>query len=161
MLKFQCLRYFFHNISDAQTWLLYIHWYYKSNNSGCCPLVQGEHPLQCGLLPGQHRHVFDQSGREGKAGGPGWRAGSSESTEGKLASLLTHSQHFKTLYILIYQLCVRTALVQEQRLKELQRNPTTATTDSSPVSTAGGTINSAPVIDLFSTPSSTNRWGHF
>ncbi|XP_034462227.1 phosphatidylinositol binding clathrin assembly protein a isoform X17 [Hippoglossus hippoglossus] len=43
-----------------------------------------------------------------------------------------------------------------KRLKDLQRNPATATTDSSPVSTLGGTINSAPAIDLFSTPSSTN-----
>ncbi|KAL7389582.1 hypothetical protein ABVT39_006653 [Epinephelus coioides] len=43
-----------------------------------------------------------------------------------------------------------------KRLKELQKNPAAATTDSSPVSTVGGTINSAPAIDLFSTPSSTN-----
>uniref|UniRef100_A0A3P8WUF5 Phosphatidylinositol-binding clathrin assembly protein n=1 Tax=Cynoglossus semilaevis TaxID=244447 RepID=A0A3P8WUF5_CYNSE len=43
-----------------------------------------------------------------------------------------------------------------KRLKELQKNPAVATTDSSPVSTIGGTINSAPAIDLFSTPSSTN-----
>ncbi|XP_055082837.1 phosphatidylinositol binding clathrin assembly protein a isoform X23 [Periophthalmus magnuspinnatus] len=47
-------------------------------------------------------------------------------------------------------------LSKEQRLKELQKNPTAATTDSSPVSTMGGTINSAPAIDLFSTPSSNN-----
>ncbi|TKS83848.1 Phosphatidylinositol-binding clathrin assembly protein [Collichthys lucidus] len=47
-------------------------------------------------------------------------------------------------------------LLKEQRLKELQKNPNAATTDSSPVSTIGGTINSAPAIDLFSTPSSTN-----
>ncbi|KAF1379009.1 hypothetical protein PFLUV_G00196620 [Perca fluviatilis] len=46
--------------------------------------------------------------------------------------------------------------LKEQRLKELQKNPTAATTDSSPDSTMGGTINSAPAIDLFSTPSSTN-----
>ncbi|KAM9348684.1 phosphatidylinositol binding clathrin assembly protein a isoform 2-T2 [Symphorus nematophorus] len=50
----------------------------------------------------------------------------------------------------------RLKALKEQRLKELQKNPTTATTDSSPVSTVGGTINSAPAIDLFSTPSSTN-----
>ncbi|CAF98579.1 unnamed protein product [Tetraodon nigroviridis] len=50
----------------------------------------------------------------------------------------------------------RLKALKEQRLKELQRTPTT---DSSPVSTVGGTINSAPVIDLFSTPSSTNRTG--
>ncbi|XP_041809029.1 phosphatidylinositol binding clathrin assembly protein a isoform X5 [Chelmon rostratus] len=50
----------------------------------------------------------------------------------------------------------RLKALKEQRLKELQKNPGTATTDSSPVSTAGGTINSAPAIDLFSTPSSTN-----
>ncbi|XP_070838782.1 phosphatidylinositol binding clathrin assembly protein a isoform X4 [Chaetodon trifascialis] len=50
----------------------------------------------------------------------------------------------------------RLKALKEQRLKELQKNPGIATTDSSPVSTAGGTINSAPAIDLFSTPSSTN-----
>ncbi|XP_074466384.1 phosphatidylinositol binding clathrin assembly protein a isoform X16 [Sebastes fasciatus] len=43
-----------------------------------------------------------------------------------------------------------------KRLKDLQKDPTAATTDSSPVSMVGGTINSAPAIDLFSTPSSTN-----
>ncbi|XP_063750926.1 phosphatidylinositol-binding clathrin assembly protein-like isoform X4 [Eleginops maclovinus] len=43
-----------------------------------------------------------------------------------------------------------------QALKELQKNPAEATTDSSPVFAEGGTINSAPTIDLFSTPSSTN-----
>ncbi|XP_050934580.1 phosphatidylinositol binding clathrin assembly protein a isoform X9 [Lates calcarifer] len=47
----------------------------------------------------------------------------------------------------------RLKALKEQRLKELQKNPTT---DSSPVSTVGGTISSAPAIDLFSTPSSTN-----
>ncbi|XP_032389496.1 phosphatidylinositol binding clathrin assembly protein a isoform X18 [Etheostoma spectabile] len=46
--------------------------------------------------------------------------------------------------------------LKEQRLKELQKDPTAATTDSSPDSTMGGTMNSAPAIDLFSTPSSTN-----
>ncbi|XP_031733362.1 phosphatidylinositol-binding clathrin assembly protein-like isoform X6 [Anarrhichthys ocellatus] len=46
--------------------------------------------------------------------------------------------------------------LKEQRLLELQKNPSAATTDSSPISTVGGTINSAPAIDLFSTPSSTN-----
>ncbi|XP_040005560.1 phosphatidylinositol binding clathrin assembly protein a isoform X3 [Xiphias gladius] len=50
----------------------------------------------------------------------------------------------------------RLKALKEQRLKELQKNPATATTDSSPVSTVDGTINSAPAIDLFSTPSSTN-----
>ncbi|XP_033503279.2 phosphatidylinositol binding clathrin assembly protein a isoform X15 [Epinephelus lanceolatus] len=50
----------------------------------------------------------------------------------------------------------RLKALKEQRLKELQKNPAAATTDSSPVSTVGGTINSAPAIDLFSTPSSTN-----
>ncbi|XP_053188021.1 phosphatidylinositol binding clathrin assembly protein a isoform X2 [Scomber japonicus] len=50
----------------------------------------------------------------------------------------------------------RLKALKEQRLKELQKNPAAATTDSSPVSTMGGTINSAPAIDLFSTPSSTN-----
>ncbi|XP_029924098.1 phosphatidylinositol binding clathrin assembly protein a isoform X4 [Myripristis murdjan] len=50
----------------------------------------------------------------------------------------------------------RLKALKEQRLKELQKNPAAATTDSSPISTVGGTINSAPAIDLFSTPSSTN-----
>nr|XP_019941445.1 PREDICTED: phosphatidylinositol-binding clathrin assembly protein-like isoform X13 [Paralichthys olivaceus] len=50
----------------------------------------------------------------------------------------------------------QTRLKALKRLKELHRNPATATTDSSPVFTVGGTINSAPAIDLFSTPSSTN-----
>ncbi|KAJ0061467.1 hypothetical protein NL108_001920, partial [Boleophthalmus pectinirostris] len=50
----------------------------------------------------------------------------------------------------------RLKALKEQRLKELQKNPTAATTDSSPVSTMGGSINSAPAIDLFSTPSSNN-----
>ncbi|XP_034034726.1 phosphatidylinositol binding clathrin assembly protein a isoform X12 [Thalassophryne amazonica] len=43
-----------------------------------------------------------------------------------------------------------------KRLKELQKNPSTATTDSSPVSTLDIAINSTPAIDLFSTPSSNN-----
>ncbi|XP_041749594.1 phosphatidylinositol-binding clathrin assembly protein isoform X6 [Coregonus clupeaformis] len=44
-----------------------------------------------------------------------------------------------------------------KRLKELQNgNSSYATTAASPVSTDGGTINTAPAIDLFSTPSSTN-----
>ncbi|XP_075876191.1 phosphatidylinositol binding clathrin assembly protein a isoform X11 [Nelusetta ayraudi] len=50
----------------------------------------------------------------------------------------------------------RLKALKDQRLKELQKNPAIATTDSSPVSTVGGTINSVPAIDLFSTPSSTN-----
>ncbi|KAM4620499.1 phosphatidylinositol binding clathrin assembly protein a isoform 2-T2 [Polymixia lowei] len=48
----------------------------------------------------------------------------------------------------------RLKALKEQRVKELQKNP--ATTDTSPISTTGGTINSAPAIDLFSSPSSTN-----
>ncbi|KAK2828928.1 hypothetical protein Q5P01_019962 [Channa striata] len=50
----------------------------------------------------------------------------------------------------------RLKALKEQRLKELQKNPATATTDSSPISTMDGTINSAPAIDLFSIPSSNN-----
>uniref|UniRef100_A0A665TNY6 Phosphatidylinositol-binding clathrin assembly protein n=1 Tax=Echeneis naucrates TaxID=173247 RepID=A0A665TNY6_ECHNA len=46
----------------------------------------------------------------------------------------------------------RLKALKEQRLKELQKNPAAAITDSSPVSTEGGTINSTPAIDLFSTP---------
>ncbi|XP_018610785.1 phosphatidylinositol binding clathrin assembly protein a isoform X13 [Scleropages formosus] len=44
-----------------------------------------------------------------------------------------------------------------KRLKELSKKPSSsATTAASPVSTTGGTISTAPAIDLFSTPSSTN-----
>ncbi|XP_069543538.1 phosphatidylinositol-binding clathrin assembly protein-like isoform X6 [Brachyistius frenatus] len=50
----------------------------------------------------------------------------------------------------------RLRALKDQRLKELQKNPAMAITDPSPVSTVGGTLNSAPAIDLFSTPSSTN-----
>ncbi|CAJ1064513.1 phosphatidylinositol binding clathrin assembly protein a isoform X7 [Xyrichtys novacula] len=50
----------------------------------------------------------------------------------------------------------RLKALKDQRLKELQKNPATATTDSSPVFTVGGTNNSTPAIDLFSTPSSNN-----
>uniref|UniRef100_A0A3B4XNJ2 Phosphatidylinositol binding clathrin assembly protein a n=1 Tax=Seriola lalandi dorsalis TaxID=1841481 RepID=A0A3B4XNJ2_SERLL len=52
----------------------------------------------------------------------------------------------------------RLKALKEQRLKELQKNPSTATTNSSPISTVDGTINSTPAIDLFSTHSSTNRF---
>uniref|UniRef100_A0AAQ4PMU5 Phosphatidylinositol-binding clathrin assembly protein n=1 Tax=Gasterosteus aculeatus aculeatus TaxID=481459 RepID=A0AAQ4PMU5_GASAC len=46
----------------------------------------------------------------------------------------------------------RLRALKEQRLLELQKNPSAATTNSSPISPMGGTINSAPAIDLFSTP---------
>ncbi|XP_042074799.1 phosphatidylinositol-binding clathrin assembly protein isoform X2 [Haplochromis burtoni] len=49
----------------------------------------------------------------------------------------------------------RLKTLKEQRLKELQKTPTTATTDSSPVS-LDGTIDSAPVLDPFSTTNSTS-----
>lgn len=51
--------------------------------SECCPWFQGEHPLQCRLFPGQHRHILHQSGREGKASSTGRRAGPPQSTKGK------------------------------------------------------------------------------
>uniref|UniRef100_A0AAX7V366 Phosphatidylinositol-binding clathrin assembly protein n=1 Tax=Astatotilapia calliptera TaxID=8154 RepID=A0AAX7V366_ASTCA len=44
-----------------------------------------------------------------------------------------------------------------KRLKERQKTPTTATTDSSPIS-LDGTIDSAPVLDPFSTTNSTTAW---
>ncbi|XP_034058261.1 phosphatidylinositol-binding clathrin assembly protein-like [Gymnodraco acuticeps] len=50
----------------------------------------------------------------------------------------------------------RLQALKEQRLKELKKKPAAATTDSSPVFEEGGTINSAPTIDLFTTPSSNN-----
>uniref|UniRef100_A0A8C2WN15 Phosphatidylinositol-binding clathrin assembly protein n=1 Tax=Cyclopterus lumpus TaxID=8103 RepID=A0A8C2WN15_CYCLU len=48
----------------------------------------------------------------------------------------------------------RLKALKEQRLKELSKRPSFATTDTSPISTTGGTICTAPAIDLFSTPSS-------
>ncbi|KAF5906365.1 phosphatidylinositol-binding clathrin assembly protein isoform X12, partial [Clarias magur] len=51
----------------------------------------------------------------------------------------------------------RLRTLKEQRLKELSKKPSTSsTTAASPVSTASGNIITAPAIDLFSTPSSTN-----
>ncbi|KAM9456135.1 phosphatidylinositol binding clathrin assembly protein a isoform 7-T7 [Clarias gariepinus] len=51
----------------------------------------------------------------------------------------------------------RLRTLKEQRLKELSKKPSTSsTTAASPVSTASGSIITAPAIDLFSTPSSTN-----
>ncbi|KAK6322036.1 hypothetical protein J4Q44_G00068280 [Coregonus suidteri] len=51
----------------------------------------------------------------------------------------------------------RLKALKEHRLKELQKGPSfSATTAASPVSMDGGTINTAPAIDLFSTPSFTN-----
>ncbi|XP_073339667.1 phosphatidylinositol binding clathrin assembly protein b isoform X4 [Pagrus major] len=43
-----------------------------------------------------------------------------------------------------------------KRLKELSKRPSFSTTDTSPISTTGGTISTAPAIDLFSTPSCSN-----
>ncbi|XP_062274804.1 phosphatidylinositol binding clathrin assembly protein b isoform X9 [Scomber scombrus] len=51
---------------------------------------------------------------------------------------------------------LKVVLLYEQRLKELSKRPSFATTDTSPVSTTGGTISTAPAIDLFSTPSCSN-----
>ncbi|XP_025141982.1 phosphatidylinositol-binding clathrin assembly protein isoform X3 [Bubalus bubalis] len=46
---------------------------------------------------------------------------------------------------------------QEQRLKELAKKPhTSLTTAASPVSTSAGSVMTAPAIDIFSTPSSSN-----
>ncbi|XP_036450899.1 phosphatidylinositol binding clathrin assembly protein a isoform X7 [Colossoma macropomum] len=54
----------------------------------------------------------------------------------------------------------RLKALKEQRLKELSKKPSTSsTTAASPVSTATGSISTAPAIDLFSTPSSTSRLG--
>ncbi|XP_035288595.1 phosphatidylinositol binding clathrin assembly protein a isoform X14 [Anguilla anguilla] len=51
----------------------------------------------------------------------------------------------------------RLKALKEQRLKELSKKPSSsATTAASPVSTTGVSISTAPAIDLFSTPSSTN-----
>lgn len=49
-------------------------------------------------------------------------------------------------------------LIKEQRLKELSKRPSFSTTDTSPISTTGGTISTAPAIDLFSTPSCSNGY---
>ncbi|XP_043974527.1 phosphatidylinositol binding clathrin assembly protein b isoform X8 [Gambusia affinis] len=50
----------------------------------------------------------------------------------------------------------RLKALKEQRLKELSKRPSFPTTDTSPISTTGGTISTAPTIDLFSTPSCSN-----
>uniref|UniRef100_A0AAV2J144 Phosphatidylinositol-binding clathrin assembly protein n=1 Tax=Knipowitschia caucasica TaxID=637954 RepID=A0AAV2J144_KNICA len=50
----------------------------------------------------------------------------------------------------------RLKALKEQRLKELSKRPSFSTTDTSPVSTTGGTISTALAIDLFSTPSCSN-----
>nr|XP_020478078.1 phosphatidylinositol-binding clathrin assembly protein-like isoform X3 [Monopterus albus] len=50
----------------------------------------------------------------------------------------------------------RLKALKEQRLKELSKRPSFATTDTSPISTTGGTISTVPAIDLFSTPSCSN-----
>uniref|UniRef100_A0A8C2WU33 Phosphatidylinositol-binding clathrin assembly protein n=1 Tax=Cyclopterus lumpus TaxID=8103 RepID=A0A8C2WU33_CYCLU len=52
----------------------------------------------------------------------------------------------------------RLKALKEQRLKELSKRPSFATTDTSPISTTGGTICTAPAIDLFSTPSCSNGY---
>ncbi|XP_027703851.1 phosphatidylinositol-binding clathrin assembly protein isoform X2 [Vombatus ursinus] len=49
------------------------------------------------------------------------------------------------------------SILKEQRLKELAKKPhTSLTTAASPVSTSAGSIMTAPAIDIFSTPSSSN-----
>ncbi|KAM8814137.1 phosphatidylinositol-binding clathrin assembly protein isoform 9-T9 [Rhynchonycteris naso] len=51
----------------------------------------------------------------------------------------------------------RLKALKEQRLKELAKKPhTSLTTAASPVSTSAGGIMTAPAIDMFSTPSSSN-----
>uniref|UniRef100_A0A671Y1W0 Phosphatidylinositol binding clathrin assembly protein b n=1 Tax=Sparus aurata TaxID=8175 RepID=A0A671Y1W0_SPAAU len=52
----------------------------------------------------------------------------------------------------------RLKALKEQRLKELSKRPSFSTTDTSPISTTGGTISTAPAIDLFSTPSCSNGY---
>ncbi|XP_051535064.1 phosphatidylinositol-binding clathrin assembly protein-like isoform X6 [Myxocyprinus asiaticus] len=50
----------------------------------------------------------------------------------------------------------RLKALKEQRLKELSKRPSFATTDTSPVSTTAACISTAPAIDLFCTPSCSN-----
>ncbi|XP_068602008.1 phosphatidylinositol binding clathrin assembly protein b [Brachionichthys hirsutus] len=50
----------------------------------------------------------------------------------------------------------RLKALKEQRLKELSKRPSFSTTDTSPISTTGGAITTAPAVDLFSTPSCSN-----
>ncbi|XP_056905489.1 phosphatidylinositol binding clathrin assembly protein b isoform X6 [Takifugu flavidus] len=50
----------------------------------------------------------------------------------------------------------RLKALKEKRLKELSKRPSFSTTDTSPISSSGGTISTAPAIDLFSTPSCSN-----
>ncbi|XP_031439721.1 phosphatidylinositol binding clathrin assembly protein b isoform X7 [Clupea harengus] len=50
----------------------------------------------------------------------------------------------------------RLKALKEQRLKELSKRPSFGTTDTSPISTTGGSISTASAMDLFSTPSCSN-----
>ncbi|XP_056612345.1 phosphatidylinositol binding clathrin assembly protein b isoform X2 [Triplophysa dalaica] len=50
----------------------------------------------------------------------------------------------------------RLKALKEQRLKELSKRPSFATTDTSPVFTTSASISTAHAIDLFSTPSCSN-----
>lgn len=55
-----------------------------------CSWIQGKHPIQCCLLPGQHWHILHQSGREGKASSTGRRASSPQSAKGKPTATVAH-----------------------------------------------------------------------
>uniref|UniRef100_A0A671S3Q7 Phosphatidylinositol-binding clathrin assembly protein n=1 Tax=Sinocyclocheilus anshuiensis TaxID=1608454 RepID=A0A671S3Q7_9TELE len=81
----------------------------------------------------------------------------------KQAALEEEQARLKALKV-CHDQCWAVTHYLEQRLKELSKNPSTSsTTAASPVSTATGTINSTPAIDLFSTPSSFNNslWWFF
>ncbi|XP_026138277.1 phosphatidylinositol-binding clathrin assembly protein-like isoform X7 [Carassius auratus] len=75
----------------------------------------------------------------------------------KQAALEEEQARLKALKIPVFWLYVHTfEKIQEQRLKELSKRPSFATTDTSPVSTTAACISTAPAIDLFSTPSCSN-----
>uniref|UniRef100_A0A8C5BMJ9 Phosphatidylinositol binding clathrin assembly protein b n=1 Tax=Gadus morhua TaxID=8049 RepID=A0A8C5BMJ9_GADMO len=74
----------------------------------------------------------------------------------KQAALEEEQARLKALKITREGKVIQSVSLGEQRLKELSKRPSFATTDTSPVSTTGGTISTAPAIDLFSTPSCSN-----
>lgn len=121
-----------------------------------CVSLQGQHLVECRVVASQHGDVLHQSGRAGEAGGPGRGAGPAQGSEGSSRRFTQHAGVGNAAPPRRPSLLECDASSQEQRLKELSKRPSFSTTDTSPISTTGGTISTAPAIDLFSTPSCSN-----
>ncbi|XP_037323434.2 phosphatidylinositol binding clathrin assembly protein a isoform X3 [Pungitius pungitius] len=110
------------------------------------------------LLDALEQHMASLEGKKVKDSTPASRASTLSNAVSSLAntgrSFTKVDEREKQAALDEEQSRLRT--LKEQRLLELQKNPSAATTDSSPNSTVGGTINFVPAIDLFSTPSSIN-----